>query len=90
MRGNSTWQNFNLGMDNGGFGSTANDFLDPDAGANLLQNTPVFDASWTGYNPVTGAVDVWALGFRGQGVVVMNADNGINPNHGDIHRSCPP
>ena len=31
-----------------------------------------------------GADQVWALGFTGQGVVVMNADSGINPTHGDL------
>jgi hypothetical protein len=31
-----------------------------------------------------GADQVWALGFTGQGVVVMNADSGINPAHGDL------
>ncbi|MCP3904982.1 MAG: S8 family serine peptidase, partial [Planctomycetes bacterium] len=32
----------------------------------------------------TKADQVWALGFRGQGVVVMNADSGINVDHGDL------
>jgi hypothetical protein len=33
---------------------------------------------------VSQADQVWALGFRGQGVILMNADNGINVNHGDL------
>jgi hypothetical protein len=32
----------------------------------------------------TRATEVWALGFQGQGVVIMNADSGIAPNHGDL------
>lgn len=32
----------------------------------------------------TAADQVWCLGIDGSGVVIMNADNGINPNHGDL------
>ena len=32
----------------------------------------------------TRANQVWALGYTGAGVVVMNADMGINPDHGDL------
>ncbi len=49
IRGNSIFANFDLGIDliggsQNGFGVTANDASDPDAGANNLQNYPVLDA----------------------------------------------
>jgi hypothetical protein len=38
-----------------------------------------------GNGPLSVKADqVWALGFRGQGVVVMNTDSGINVNHNDL------
>jgi len=38
-----------------------------------------------GDGPVNTRADkVWALGFTGRGVVVMNADSGINIMHGDL------
>jgi len=33
---------------------------------------------------VTNAVDVWALGHRGQGVTIAVVDSGVNPNHVDF------
>jgi hypothetical protein len=44
IRANSIHDNGGLGIDLGGLGPDGNDELDPDAGANLLQNFPVLSA----------------------------------------------
>lgn len=62
IRGNAIFRNGALGIDLGGAGVTANDVLDPDAGANNLLNYPVITGtSWDGVNTtVNGTVNTTA------------------------------
>lgn len=53
----------------------------------VLDSAPAADLALVapGNGPLSvGADQVWALGFTGQGVIVMNSDSGINPTQGDL------
>lgn len=66
LRGNQLRGNGGPGIDLGDDGVTPNDFLDADAGANRLQNTPVIDPSQTTWNDVTGQLAIrWGLSTSG-------------------------
>jgi hypothetical protein len=56
LRGNSIFNNTGIGIDLGAVGVTANDTMDPDTGANDLQNFPVITAADTNGN-VTGTLN---------------------------------
>ncbi len=58
LRGNTLFENADLGIDLGNDGATPNDVDDVDIGANNLQNFPEFDPLQTLYNEVTGQLEV--------------------------------
>ena len=59
VRGNSIYANDGVvPFDIDGDGPTANDFGDNDGGVNLRMNMPVFNASLTNWNDVTGELEV--------------------------------
>ena len=63
--GNNIWDNYDLGIDLGGDGVTANDAGDGDTGENELQNYPQIDWVTTGppsgYTYISGSLDSYAL-----------------------------
>ena len=81
IRGNSFYQNGQLGIDLGAAGITANDAGDPDTGANNLQNFPLIDVVTDGVQvtlnttPSVGAqIDV----FSNQGCDASGNGEGAN------------
>jgi titin len=64
INGNLIYNNVGLGIDLGSDDVTANDLLDPDGGANLLQNYPVLtSARPVGGVRITGTLNSLASGF---------------------------